>query len=208
MWRGQPRTLAEFAGRLTGSSDLYQDDGRRPLASINFTTCHDGFTLHDLVSYNEKHNEANREGNRDGETHNRSWNCGVEGPTEEPEVLELRERQMRNFMATLMLSQGVPMLSHGDEFARSQGGNNNAYCQDNELSWVNWPEPGKPPPVLLEFTRQMVWLRRDHPVFRRRRFFHGRPWRGRTTSSPTSPGSPRTARRCGRATGRRSTHGR
>ncbi|WP_328928276.1 glycogen debranching protein GlgX [Streptomyces sp. NBC_00190] len=178
LWRGQPRTLAEFAGRLTGSSDLYQDDGRRPLASINFTTCHDGFTLNDLVSYNEKHNEANREGNRDGETHNRSWNCGVEGPTEDPEVVEVRERQMRNFTATLMLSQGVPMLSHGDEFARSQGGNNNAYCQDNELSWVQWPEPGKPAPALLEFTRRMVWLRRDHPVFRRRRFFHGRPVEG------------------------------
>ncbi|MFF2195911.1 glycogen debranching protein GlgX [Streptomyces sp. NPDC058157] len=178
LWRGQPRTLAEFAGRLTGSSDLYQDDGRRPLASINFATCHDGFTLHDLVSYDEKHNEANREGNRDGETHNRSWNCGVEGPTEDPAVLELRERQMRNFIATLMLSQGVPMLSHGDEFARSQDGNNNAYCQDNELSWVTWPEPGKPPPPLLEFTRRMVWLRRDHPVFRRRRFFHGRPVEG------------------------------
>ncbi|MCB5179573.1 glycogen debranching protein GlgX [Streptomyces antimicrobicus] len=178
LWRGQPRTLAEFAGRLTGSSDLYQDDGRRPLASINFTTCHDGFTLHDLVSYNEKHNEANREGNRDGETYNRSWNCGVEGPTDDPAVLELRARQMRNFVATLMLSQGVPMISHGDEFARTQGGNNNAYCQDNELSWVQWPEPGKPPPALLEFTRQMVWLRRNHPVFRRRRFFHGRPVEG------------------------------
>ncbi|MFD8147811.1 glycogen debranching protein GlgX [Streptomyces sp. NPDC059708] len=178
LWRGQPRTLAEFAGRLTGSSDLYQDDGRRPLASINFTTCHDGFTLNDLVSYDEKHNEANREGNRDGETHNRSWNCGVEGPTEDPAIVELRERQMRNFTATLMLSQGVPMLSHGDEFARSQDGNNNAYCQDNELSWVTWPEPGKPPPSLLEFTRRMVWLRRDHPVFRRRRFFHGRPVEG------------------------------
>ncbi|QES47586.1 glycogen debranching enzyme GlgX [Streptomyces venezuelae] len=178
LWRGQPRTLADFAGRLTGSSDLYQDDGRRPLASINFTTCHDGFTLHDLVSYNEKHNEANREGNRDGESHNRSWNCGAEGPTGDPEILELRERQMRNFTATLMLSQGVPMLSHGDEFARTQNGNNNAYCQDNELSWVDWPDLGKPPPPLLEFTRQMVWLRRNHPVFRRRRFFHGRPVEG------------------------------
>ncbi|RSS84382.1 glycogen debranching protein GlgX [Streptomyces sp. WAC06614] len=178
LWRGQPRTLAEFAGRLTGSSDLYQDDGRRPLASINFHTCHDGFTLHDLVAYNDKHNEANREGNRDGETYNRSWNCGVEGPTEDPEVLELRARQMRNFVATLMLSQGVPMISHGDEFARTQGGNNNAYCQDNALSWVQWPEPGKSAPPLLEFTRQMVWLRRNHPVFRRRRFFHGRPVEG------------------------------
>ncbi|MFJ7158981.1 glycogen debranching protein GlgX [Streptomyces sp. NPDC101118] len=178
LWRGQPRTLAEFAGRLTGSSDLYQDDGRRPLASINFHTCHDGFTLHDLVAYNDKHNEANREGNRDGEAYNRSWNCGVEGPTEDPVVLELRARQMRNFTATLMLSQGVPMLSHGDEFARSQGGNNNTYCQDNEVSWVAWPEPGKPAPGLLEFTRAMVRLRREHPVFRRRRFFHGRPVEG------------------------------
>lgn len=181
-------------GRLTGSSDLYQDDGRRPLASINFTTCHDGFTLHDLVSYNDKHNEANGEGNRDGESHNRSWNCGAEGDTDRPEVLDLRTRQMRNFIATLMLSQGVPMLSHGDEFARTQRGNNNAYCQDSELSWVHWPDPAEPVrdgadgaepgeggtegSSLLEFTRAMVWLRRDHPVFRRRRFFHGRPVEG------------------------------
>ncbi|PKV88579.1 glycogen debranching protein GlgX [Streptomyces sp. TLI_146] len=179
LWRGEPRTLAEFAGRLTGSSDLYQDDGRRPLASINFHTCHDGFTLNDLVSYNQKHNEANKEGNRDGESHNRSWNCGVEGDTEDAGVIELRERQMRNFIATLMLSQGVPMLSHGDEFARTQHGNNNAYCQDSELSWVKWPEPGSDPEgTLLAFTRTMVWLRRDHPVFRRRRFFHGRPVEG------------------------------
>ncbi|MEU9014400.1 glycogen debranching protein GlgX [Streptomyces sp. NPDC048479] len=179
LWRGEPRTLAEFASRLTGSSDLYQDDGRRPLASINFTTCHDGFTLHDLVSYNDKHNEANGEGNRDGENHNRSWNCGAEGGTTDPEVLDLRDRQMRNFIATLMLSQGVPMLSHGDEFARTQGGNNNAYCQDNEVSWVRWPEPGADEDgTLLAFTRAMVWLRRDHPVFRRRRFFHGRPVEG------------------------------
>ncbi|MFD1658827.1 glycogen debranching protein GlgX [Streptomyces caeni] len=175
LWRGEPRTLAEFASRLTGSSDLYQDDGRRPLASINFVTCHDGFTLHDLVSYNGKHNEANGEDNRDGEGHNRSWNCGVEGETDDPAVLELRARQMRNFIATLMLSQGVPMLSHGDEFARTQHGNNNVYCQDNELSWLEWPEGGSD---LLEFTRAMVWLRRDHPVFRRRRFFHGRPVQG------------------------------
>ncbi|RBL84580.1 glycogen debranching enzyme GlgX, partial [Streptomyces cavourensis] len=182
LWRGEPRTLAEFAGRLTGSSDLYQDDGRRPLASINFTTCHDGFTLHDMVSYNEKRNDANGEGNRDGESHNRSWNCGVEGETDDPEVLELRGRQMRNFIATLMLSQGVPMLSHGDEFARTQQGNNNAYCQDNELAWIHWPDPEAPDDEfrrnLLEFTRAMVWLRRDHPVFRRRRFFHGRPVEG------------------------------
>ncbi|MFE4826413.1 glycogen debranching protein GlgX [Streptomyces sp. NPDC056672] len=179
LWRGEPRTLAEFASRLTGSSDLYQDDGRRPLASINFTTCHDGFTLRDLVSYNEKHNEDNGESNRDGESHNRSWNCGVEGETDDPGITELRDRQMRNFIATLMLSQGVPMLSHGDEFARTQGGNNNAYCQDNEVSWVRWPEPGvETDTSMLEFTQAMVWLRRDHPVFRRRRFFHGRPVEG------------------------------
>ncbi|NJA61046.1 glycogen debranching enzyme, partial [Streptomyces sp. NEAU-H3] len=127
LWRGEQGSLAEFAGRLTGSSDLYQDDGRRPLASINFVTCHDGFTLRDLVSYNEKHNAANGEDNRDGESHNRSWNCGAEGESDDPEVTELRARQMRNFLATLMLSQGVPMLSHGDEFGRTQGGNNNAY---------------------------------------------------------------------------------
>ncbi|KOG87562.1 glycogen debranching protein, partial [Streptomyces varsoviensis] len=187
MWRGEPRTLAEFGSRLTGSSDLYQGDGRRPLASVNFVTCHDGFTLHDLVSYNEKHNEANGEDNQDGESHNRSWNCGVEGETDDPEVLTLRERQMRNFIATLMLSQGVPMLSHGDEFARTQGGNNNAYCQDNEISWVRWPAPrggdsgaeeADPARRMFDFTRAMVWLRRDHAVFRRRRFFHGRPMQG------------------------------
>ncbi|CBG69118.1 MULTISPECIES: glycogen debranching protein GlgX [Streptomyces] len=184
LWRGEPRTLAEFASRLTGSSDLYQDDGRRPLASINFVTCHDGFTMRDLVSYNEKRNEANGEDNRDGESHNRSWNCGAEGESDDPGVTGLRVRQMRNFIATLMLSQGVPMLSHGDEFARSQGGNNNAYCQDNELSWVPWPsgEDGDTGDDvfgdLLEFTRAMVWLRKDHPVFRRRRFFHGRPVEG------------------------------
>ncbi|MCM2387038.1 glycogen debranching protein GlgX [Streptomyces albipurpureus] len=182
LWRGEPRTLAEFASRLTGSSDLYQGDRRRPLASINFATCHDGFTLRDLVSYDEKHNAENGESNRDGENDNRSWNCGVEGESEDPEVLELRERQMRNFIATLMLSQGVPMLSHGDEFGRTQGGNNNAYCQDNEISWVPWPKPGSDDAdgegSLLAFTRAMVWLRRDHPVFRRRRFFQGRPVEG------------------------------
>ncbi|MPY62641.1 glycogen debranching protein GlgX [Streptomyces spongiae] len=179
LWRGEPRTLAEFAGRLTGSSDLYQDDGRRPLASINFVTCHDGFTLHDMVAYNDKHNHANGEDNRDGESHNRSWNCGTEGETDDPAVLDLRARQMRNFIATLMLSQGVPMLSHGDEFARTQSGNNNAYCQDNEVSWVPWPgEESSVFGELLAFTRAMVWLRRDHPVFRRRRFFHGRPVEG------------------------------
>ncbi|MEV7286207.1 glycogen debranching protein GlgX [Streptomyces sp. NPDC093252] len=198
LWRGEPRALAEFASRLTGSSDLYQDDGRRPLASINFVTCHDGFTLNDLVSYDEKHNEANGEGNRDGESHNRSWNCGAEGDTDDPDVLALRARQMRNFVATLMLSQGVPMISHGDEFARTQHGNNNAYCQDSELAWVDWPGAdgggggngggsggsgdggggGAAGGGLAAFTRAMVWLRRDHPVFRRRRFFHGRPVQG------------------------------
>ncbi|MER5206283.1 glycogen debranching protein GlgX [Streptomyces sp. NPDC002825] len=179
LWRGEPRTLAEFASRLTGSSDLYQDDGRRPLASVNFVTCHDGFTLRDLVSYNDKHNEANGEGNRDGENYNRSWNCGAEGETEDVGIAELRARQMRNFLATLMLSQGVPMLSHGDEFGRTQGGNNNAYCQDNEVSWVRWPkENSEAEGTLLRFTRAMVRLRRDHPVFRRRRFFHGRPVEG------------------------------
>ncbi|WP_329284207.1 glycogen debranching protein GlgX [Streptomyces sp. NBC_00691] len=179
LWRGEPRTLAEFASRLTGSSDLYQDDGRRPLASVNFVTCHDGFTLRDLVSYNDKHNEANGEGNRDGESHNRSWNCGAEGESEDVGIAELRARQTRNFLATLMLSQGVPMLSHGDEFGRTQGGNNNAYCQDNEVSWVRWPkENSEAEATLLRFTRAMVRLRRDHPVFRRRRFFHGRPVEG------------------------------
>ncbi|MEU3981050.1 glycogen debranching protein GlgX [Streptomyces sp. NPDC026672] len=175
LWRGEPRALAEFASRLTGSSDLYQDDGRRPLASINFVTCHDGFTLRDLVSYNDKHNEANGEDNRDGEGHNRSWNCGAEGESDDPAVRELRARQMRNFVATLMLSQGVPMISHGDEVARTQGGNNNAYCQDNAVSWVDWEDGAAD---LLDFTRAMVWLRKDHPVFRRRRFFHGRPVEG------------------------------
>ncbi len=179
LWRGENATLAEFGSRLTGSSDLYQDDGRRPIASINFVTCHDGFTLRDLVSYNEKHNEANGENNRDGESFNRSWNCGVEGPSDDPAVEELRARQQRNFLATLMLSQGVPMLAHGDEFGRTQHGNNNAYCQDNPLTWVHWPAADGAGARLLEFTQGMVWLRRDHPVFRRRRFFHGRPVPGR-----------------------------
>ncbi|GAA4010787.1 glycogen debranching protein GlgX [Streptomyces plumbiresistens] len=178
LWRGEPRTLAEFASRLTGSSDLYQDDGRRPLASINFVTCHDGFTLNDLVSYNEKRNHANGEDNRDGESHNRSWNCGAEGESDDPAVLELRARQRRNFIATLMLSQGVPMISHGDEVVRTQRGNNNAYCQDSELAWVRWPEAEGPERELLDFTRAIVRLRKEHPVFRRRRFFHGRPVEG------------------------------
>jgi glycogen operon protein len=171
-WRGEPSTLGEFASRLTGSSDLYQDDGRHPMASINFVTAHDGFTLRDLVSYNEKHNQANGEDNADGERHNRSWNCGAEGETDDEPVLALRARQQRNFLATLMFSQGVPMILHGDEMGRSQRGNNNVYCQDNELSWVDWDlQPWQK--ELLGFTRRMVALRREHPVFRRRRFFAG-----------------------------------
>ncbi|WP_318307239.1 glycogen debranching protein GlgX [Amycolatopsis solani] len=175
-WRGEPSTLGEFASRITGSSDLYQNDGRRPFASINFVTAHDGFTLADLVSYNEKHNEANGEDGRDGADDNRSWNCGAEGPTEDEKVLDLRARQRRNMIATVLLSQGVPMLLHGDEFGRTQQGNNNAYCQDNELSWVDWSllERNR---ELFEFTSAVVDLRHQHPVFRRRRFFAGRPIR-------------------------------
>ncbi|MEU6477960.1 glycogen debranching protein GlgX [Streptomyces sp. NPDC047017] len=172
-WRGEGGTLGEFASRLTGSSDLYQSDGRRPYASVNFVTAHDGFTLRDLVSYNDKHNEANGEGNRDGESHNRSWNCGAEGPTRDRDVLALRARQQRNLIATLLLSQGVPMLSHGDELGRTQHGNNNAYCQDSELTWLDWPNAAEGS-ELLEFTGKLIALRRDHPVFRRRRFFSGR----------------------------------
>ncbi|HXA11964.1 MAG TPA: glycogen debranching protein GlgX [Mycobacterium sp.] len=175
-WRGEPATLGEFASRLTGSSDLYEATGRRPGASINFVTAHDGFTLHDLVSYNEKHNEANGEGNRDGESHNRSWNCGVEGPTEDPEIIKLRCRQMRNFLVTLMVSQGTPMIAHGDEMGRTQQGNNNVYCQDSELSWMDWSLIGRNAD-LLEFTKKVTTLRRDHPVFRRRRFFDSTPIR-------------------------------
>ncbi len=175
-WRGEPATLGEFASRLTGSSDLYAPNGRRPIASINFVTAHDGFTLADLVSYNEKHNEANGEGNRDGESHNRSWNCGVEGPTDDPEILALRAQQMRNIMATLMLSQGTPMISHGDEIGRSQLGNNNVYCQDSELSWMDW-SLCQTNAELLAFARTVTAFRRKHPVFRRRRFFKGTPIR-------------------------------
>jgi glycogen operon protein len=174
-WRGRPGTLGEFGYRLSGSSDLYQDDGRRPYASINFVTAHDGFTLTDLVSYNNKHNEANGENNRNGADDNRSWNCGVEGPTDDPEVVALRARQRRNMLATLLLSQGVPMLLHGDELGRTQRGNNNAYCQDNELSWVDWSSADQ---ELFAFTAALIAMRREHPVFRRRRFFAGRPIRG------------------------------
>jgi glycogen operon protein len=176
-WRGEPATLAEFASRLTGSSDLYESDGRRPYASVNFVTAHDGFTLDDLVSYNDKHNDANGEGNADGESHNRSWNCGAEGPTDDHDVIELRERQKRNFLTTLLLSQGIPMILGGDEIGRTQGGNNNAYCQDNDISWYDW-ERAREHEVLLAFTRRVAALRHDHPVFRRRRYFQGRPLRG------------------------------
>ncbi|KAA9345585.1 glycogen debranching protein GlgX [Adhaeribacter soli] len=174
-WRGADSMLAEFAERFTGSSDLYQDDSRKPTASINFVTAHDGFTLQDLVSYNEKHNEANGENNNDGESHNRSWNCGEEGPTNKPDINELRQRQKRNMLATLFLSQGVPMLLAGDEMGRTQGGNNNAYCQDNEISWVNWKKADKD---LLQFTQKLIQLRKDHPVFCRRRWFQGQPIKG------------------------------
>ncbi|MDF0529189.1 glycogen debranching protein GlgX [Tsukamurella sp. 8F] len=175
-WRGEPATLGEFASRLTGSSDLYENTGRRPGASINFVTAHDGFTLGDLVSYNDKHNEANGEENRDGESHNRSWNCGVEGETDDPEILALRARQRRNIMATLLLSQGTPMIAHGDELGRTQRGNNNAYCQDNELTWIDW-SLAESNAELVDFTRRAVRLRALHPVFRRRRFFRGLPIR-------------------------------
>jgi isoamylase len=176
-WRGEPASLGEFASRFTGSSDLYEADGRRPLASINFVTAHDGFTLHDLVSYNEKHNEANGEGNRDGESHNRSWNHGAEGPTDDSEIRILRERQKRNFIATLLLSQGVPMIAHGDELGRTQQGNNNVYCQDDELSWIDWAD-ARENEVLTEFTARLVAMRKAHPVFRRQRFFQSRAIRG------------------------------
>jgi isoamylase len=171
-WRGEPATLDEFGYRLTGSADLYEHTGRRPVASINFVTAHDGFTLRDLVSYNDKHNEANKEDNRDGESYNRSWNCGVEGPTDDKDINALRARQQRNFLATLLLSQGVPMLSHGDELGRTQQGNNNVYCQDNAVSWIDWANADS---ELVEFTRAVSALRTAHPVFRRRRFFSGKP---------------------------------
>ncbi len=171
-WRGEPSTLGEFASRLTGSSDLYEHSGRRPYASINFVTAHDGFTLRDLVSYNHKHNAANGEGGQDGESHNRSWNCGVEGPTDDPEVLTLRLRQQKNFLATLLLSQGVPMILHGDELGRTQEGNNNVYAQDNELAWIDW-DVVEDEQELFDFTSSLIALRREHPVLRRRRFFAG-----------------------------------
>ncbi len=174
-WRGADSMLGEFAQRFTGSPDLYQDDNRRPTASINFLTAHDGFTLHDLVSYNEKHNEANGENNQDGEDHNRSWNCGVEGPTDDQGVIDLRNKQKRNFLATLFLSQGVPMLVAGDEFGKTQHGNNNAYCQDNEISWIDWENIDE---ELLDYTRRLISITKNHPSFRRRRWFQGQPIKG------------------------------
>ena len=169
-WRGEPSTLGEFASRITGSSDLYEKDGRRPVASVNFVTAHDGFTLRDLVSYNEKHNDANGEGNKDGENHNRSWNSGAEGDTADEAVLAIRARQQRNFLATVLLSQGIPMILHGDEIGRTQRGNNNVYAQDNELAWMSWESAD---PDLLAFTSRLTDFRANHPVFRRRRFFDG-----------------------------------
>lgn len=176
-WRGEDQSLGEFASRFTGSSDLYEETSRLPYASINFITAHDGFTLHDLVSYNEKHNEANGEENRDGESHNRSWNCGAEGPTDDAAVTDLRIRQKKNFLTTLLLSQGVPMLLGGDEHGRTQQGNNNAYCQDNEISWYDWDNIDED---LLDFCRRLIRYRLEHPVFRRRGWFHGRPIHGST----------------------------
>ncbi|CAO5168361.1 Glycogen operon protein GlgX homolog [Frankia sp. AiPs1] len=181
-WRGQDHGIAEFASRLTGSSDLYENSGRRPWASINFITAHDGFTLHDLVSYNDKHNEANGEDNRDGSDDNRSWNCGVEGPTDDPAIAHLRAAQTRNLLTTLLLSQGVPMLVAGDEMGRTQGGNNNAYCQDTPISWLDWSDAERNAD-LVEFVSQVCRLRRNHPIFRRRKFFEGDAPRGQ--SGPT-----------------------
>jgi glycogen operon protein len=175
-WRGESATLGEFASRITGSSDLYQDNGRRPYASVNFITAHDGFTLADLVAYNEKHNDANGEDGRDGADDNRSWNCGAEGPTDDQEILDLRDCQRRNLMATLLLSQGVPMILHGDELGRTQGGNNNAYCQDNEVAWIDW-ERADDDDAMTHFVGALTAFRAQHPVFRRRRFFEGKPIR-------------------------------
>jgi glycogen operon protein len=174
-WRGASDTMGEFASRVTGSSDLYRASGRSPLASVNFVTSHDGFTLADLVSYNEKHNQANDEGNRDGDDYNRSWNHGVEGPSDDPAIRAIRDRQKRNFLTTLMLSQGIPMLLAGDELGRTQGGNNNCYCQDNPLSWIDWTSADT---TLIEFTRRLIRLRREHPIFRRRGWFTGTIARG------------------------------
>jgi glycogen operon protein len=181
-WRGEDSTLGEFAYRFTGSPDLYfQMNGRSPNASINFITAHDGFTLNDLVSYNEKHNEANGENSMDGESHNRSWNCGVEGETDDPQVIQLRERQKRNMLVTLMLSQGIPMLLGGDEMQRTQQGNNNGYCQDSEISWFNW-DLGQEKEDFINFARELIYFRRQHPVFRRRKWFQGQAIHGKGIS--------------------------
>ena len=180
-WRGDPNTMSELATRLCGSSDLYEHNGRKPYASINFVTSHDGFCLHDLVSYNDKHNEANGEDNRDGDSHNLSWNCGVEGPTEDPAVLQLREKQKRNFIATLVFSQGVPMIRAGDEIGHTQQGNNNAYCQDNEISWLHWELDGERK-RFFNFVCRTIRLWRQHPVFQRRQFFQDHAIRGRDRS--------------------------
>jgi glycogen operon protein len=174
-WRGDMGVLPELASRLAGSSDLFAHNGRRPRASVNFVTVHDGFTLNDLVSYNEKHNEANHEGNRDGADDNLSWNCGVEGPTDDPEIVNLRERQKRNLIATLLLSLGVPLVLAGDEHGRTQRGNNNAYCQDNDISWVDWTAIGPRDRALEEFFKTMLRMRREHPAFERDAFFRGEP---------------------------------
>ncbi|MDP3032767.1 MAG: glycogen debranching enzyme GlgX, partial [Rhodocyclaceae bacterium] len=176
-WKGDGGLIGDFARRLTGSSDFYEHSGRKPYASINFITAHDGFTLHDLVSYNDKHNEANGEDNRDGTDNNNSWNCGAEGPTDDEDINALRARQKRNLLATLFFSQGVPMLVAGDEMGRSQQGNNNAYCQDNAISWVNW-DLSAADQEFLAFVQRLVGLRRKHPVFRRRNFFQGHTIRG------------------------------
>jgi isoamylase len=176
-WKGDGTSLSELATRLSGSNDLYAQGGRQPYASINFITAHDGFTLNDLVSYNEKHNEKNGEDSRDGENNNISWNCGAEGPTGDAEILELRERQKRNFLATMLLSQGVPMISHGDEMGRTQLGNNNAYCLDNEVTWIDWNLDADKQ-TLLEFVRKLVHFRRAQPTLRRRKYFQGRNIRG------------------------------
>jgi isoamylase len=176
-WKGDGGLVGELAYRITGSSDLYARSGRKPYASINFVTAHDGFTLQDLVSYNSKHNEANGEDNRDGTDDNRSWNCGVEGPTDDPQANQLREKQKKNILATLLLSQGVPMMLAGDEIGHTQHGNNNAYCQDNEISWISW-DPETMDKELLRFVQQLIALRKDHPAFRRRNFFQGRKIKG------------------------------
>ena len=198
-WRGEP-SLGEFASRLSGSSDLYENSGRRPFASINFVTAHDGFTMLDLVSYNDKHNEANGEDNNDGESHNRSWNHGVEGPTDDPEIRGLRAREQRNLLATLLLSQGVPMVLHGDELGRTQQGNNNTYAQDSEISWVHWDQADKP---LVEFTAALIRLRREHPTFHRKRFFTGTGRAQRREARRHRLAAPRRPHHGGRRLGRR-----